>query len=215
MTSRIVFIILGWVGISLAGPTDSVDVKALFAHGNEAYISGDYQAAIDTYSAIEATGQVSPSLMGNLAAAYRAAGDEGSAAWAEQSASALAGERWVLVEAVGIVALAGAVFWRGLSRTGISRRPFRAVIAFALLAVVAGVAGTVINAKRFGGAIVVAPSPLLVSPFEGAEPTTTLTPGDPVVIERHHQGFALVHLPDGTHGWMPDGAVNQIVPTRQ
>ncbi|CAN5212837.1 hypothetical protein BH23VER1_BH23VER1_07560 [soil metagenome] len=199
-----------------AGPAGFADPgpKALFEQGNSAYLEGDFGRAIEAYSSIESTGRVSPPLLQNLAAAHRAACDDGAATWAERSAAALAGERWLFVEVAGVVALAGAVLWKVFGGDRVPRRGFRIAVGIALAATVAGVAGSAVSAYRFGGAIAVAPSPLLVSPFDGAEPTGSLGAGDPVAVERYHQGFALVLLPDGTHGWVPARSVRPVLPTR-
>lgn len=53
-----------------AAPLDDATADALFERGNQAYLHGDYKAAVDDYEQLLAVGAASPDLHYNLANAY-------------------------------------------------------------------------------------------------------------------------------------------------
>ena len=53
---------------------------------------------------------------------------------------------------------------------------------------------------------------LLVAPFDTADASVELSPGQIIEIERQHAEFVLVRTPTDQSGWIPRGQVHQILP---
>ena len=60
-------------------------------------------------------------------------------------------------------------------------------------------------------AVVMAPTGVLVAPYEGAGATADLRPGAVVVVGERYRDFVQVRGSDGVRGWVPSGLVTTVV----
>jgi len=106
---------------------------------------------------------------------------------------------WLLVATVGCALLfrrRRAWFLRG------------AIVAALLTAVSVGALVMSLGDQR--AAVMLEAAPLLVSPFEGAQSSSSVRAGSDVVLGRNHGEYVLVHLPDGRSGWVERSVVAPV-----
>jgi hypothetical protein len=66
---------------------------------------------------------------------------------------------------------------------------------------------------ELGDSIVIGANPLLrTAPYDSAEVSAEILPGERVRIEREHEAFRLVRTGDGKAGWIAAAAVEPILP---
>jgi hypothetical protein len=62
-------------------------------------------------------------------------------------------------------------------------------------------------------AVVVSSAPATLAPFDGAEPAFTARAGERVELQKHHAGHVYVRADADRVGWLPETAVETVIPT--
>lgn len=189
---------------------EGYSAPVLFNLGN-AYLREHQPArALLAYERARLLAPRDPAIARNLAQAEAAAGVEHHSSVAARLASPLSLDEWTWLGTaafwLAVAATAGAFLQR---RRRSWLRPF--AVAAGLAASVSGAAIAVASRVENVGFVLEA-TPLLVSPFAGAESSSSLRPGAEVRIEHTHESFALVHDDAGHEGWIERSAVAPVVP---
>ncbi|MEO7109038.1 MAG: hypothetical protein ABI183_01260 [Polyangiaceae bacterium] len=119
----------------------------------------------------------------------------------------------------GWAELATGAFWIGVTAAGAmalsKRRDGLLVTAVALSAIAftTSVAALTIESPDLHRALVMQPTPVLVSPFESAQSDFALNPGSTVDVGRARDGYVFVHDKNGRSGWVERAQVETLLPS--
>lgn len=182
----------------------------LFDVGNT-YLRADRPAdAILAYERARLLAPRDAGIAANLAAARKVAGVPGESGLAYRFESLLSIDEWTwtVTGALWLTLAAGtaSVLW--------SRRRRPLITAAGVLAVVALTAGTglTLSSRILSAGLATRAAPVLVSPFASAQSSFSLLAGASVELGAVHDGYVLVHEPDGRSGWVERQAVARVVP---
>lgn len=189
---------------------EGYSAPVLFNLGN-AYLREHQPArALLAYERARLLAPRDPAIALNLAQAQAAAGVEDRSSPAAELVQRMSLDEWTW--------LGTAAFWLAAAATAgafLQRRRRAWLRGVAVTgAVTAGVsfAAVSVASRVEQAALVLEATPVLVSPFAGAESSSSLRPGAEVQIERTHQSFALVRDGAGHEGWIERSRVAPVVP---
>jgi hypothetical protein len=221
----------GLLGLALlvAGPARAQSVSPEWQ-----YEHGGLLGAIDGFAHRTATAADDPASWYNLGAAYYRLGLDGRAAGAWEQARRLAPRDRSVVRALELVpppeTASAARLWRppftwrelALAATPVwvlgwmllatrGRRRRELGVGCVVLAVLLGAAAVVLGARDARAlAVLVAGTPLQLSPHERAPTVTRLDPGTALLILRRSEGWTMVDAPGGRLGWVPSDSLTLL-----
>jgi hypothetical protein len=146
----------------------------------------------------------------NLAEARAALGVPVERTVVERLAHSLSMDSWAWLAATG--------FWFALATGGSAflwnRRRGPLLAAGTLAALGGALAGTAlfISCRDLDRGLVMAPAPVLISPFESAQSGFSLPPGEDVDLGRSRQGYVFVRDTHGRSGWVELAQVAPLIP---
>ena len=179
--------------------------SVLFNLGNAYLRDGKPAQATLAYERARLLAPRDAAIAANLAQARQAAGAVETGSVTSRLRHVLTATEWTW--------LASAAFWLLVATVGCSllfrrRRAWllrAAVVALLLTAVSVG--SLVMSLEDQRAAVVLEAAPVLVSPFDGAQSSSSIRAGSDVLLGRNHGGYVLVHLPDGRSGWVERSVV--------
>jgi tetratricopeptide (TPR) repeat protein len=129
-----------------------------------------------------------------------------------QAATLLSLNQWTLLAALFLAALA---LWHlATLRRPVSTRLTATLTSGCLLLLALCIAGMVTQYRNRQQAVVIAESPLLISPFAEAKATDNAKEGSLIRIVKTHGQYALIKDKQGRGGWIPTASFESIaIPT--
>jgi len=129
-----------------------------------------------------------------------------------QAATLLSLNQWTLLAALLLWALA--LLHLATLRRPLSMRMTASLTSGGLLLLALCVAGMVTQYRHRQQAVVIAESPLLISPFAEAKETDAVKEGSLIRIVKTHDQYALIKDKQGRSGWIPTASIESIaIPT--
>lgn len=193
------------------GSVSGYSVPLFFDLGN-AYLRGNQPVrAVLAYERAQILAPRDEAIAKNLAVARTQANvvDDRNVAW--RAARKISMNAWAEI--------ATGAFWIGVTAAGamaLSKRrdPFLlAAVAVSAVALTTSIAALTIESSDLHRAIVMEPTPVLVSPFESAQSDFALSPGNDVEVGRTRDNYVFVHDKSGRSGWVERAQVETLLPS--
>lgn len=189
---------------------DGYSAPVLFDLGNAYLRQARPARALLAYERARLLAPRDPAIARNLEQARAAAGFEDPSSTPVRLARSLTRDEWAWLGAAAFWLAAAAAAGAFVLRHG--RGWLRGAAAAGSVVATLSIAALAVASRVEHTALVLEATPLLVSPFKGAESSASLRGGAEVELERTHESFALVRDRAGHEGWLERGAVAPLVP---